>query len=79
MNMLTQHGDPLERKWKLLTRMMKSAGIPNHSNTWFVLALYDLENSINWKFTDAHYISLFHLLTAPSTDSESSKAKVDQE
>jgi hypothetical protein len=76
MNTLTLHGDSLEMRWKLLTRMMKSAGIPNYSNTWLIQALHDLENSINWKFTDTHYISLFYLLTAPSTDSESSKGKI---
>jgi len=73
MNMLIIHGDSLETKWQLLTRTMKSAGIPNCTNTWLILVMHDLEN---WKFTGTHYISLFHLLTAPSTDSESSKGKI---
>jgi hypothetical protein len=76
MNMLTLHGDSLEMRWQLLAKMMKSAGIPNYSNTWLILALHDLENSINRMFTDTHYISLSHLLSAPSTDSESSKGKI---
>jgi hypothetical protein len=33
-----------------------------------------LESSINWKLTQAHYISLFHPPAAASNDSESSKS-----
>jgi hypothetical protein len=37
---------------------------------------YVPESSVNQKFTEAHNSSLFHLLTAFSTDSGSSKSKV---
>ena len=40
----------------------------------FYLASFDPQSSINQKPTDAHYIALFHLLPAPSTNCESSKS-----
>jgi len=43
-------------------------------------ALDDPETSLNWKITKAHYISLFHLLAAHSTNSKSfKKVEADQQ
>jgi hypothetical protein len=39
------------------------------------LALDELETSINWEFTELHYISPFHLLVSPIRDSKASKRK----
>jgi hypothetical protein len=44
------------------------------SKSWFIRHSM-IWKAVNQKFTEAHYTSLFHILAAPSTNSESSESR----
>jgi hypothetical protein len=44
------------------------------SKSWFIRH-WMIQTAVNQKFTEAHYTSLFHILAAPSTNSESSEGR----